>query len=254
MTWWARGRGFFEGPPRALYRRTGARYFRAWAVGIVLNGVAVSGFGVVVLVLYVDLSAGEVALFAASLVLGYAVEGALAGCYFLRSAEPARAWLAGNRAEDAAAAGWVAAVRLPLMLVRRPSLYAIGAVGVAAADILVARLLDLPTYRALLLFPMSFLLYISCGVLRYLGLELSMRPVLAHMGAKLPELSLPRLARVTLHQRLLVTVPMVTWGTALIVGGLVTPNTRNLDKIGLASVVAFVVTAVVSMWLSLVLA
>jgi class 3 adenylate cyclase len=81
-----------------------------------------------------------------------------------------------------------------------------------------------------------------------------MRPVLGDIGEKLPELSVPRVARVTLHQRLLVTVPMVTWGTALIVGGLVTPNTRNLDTVWLASVVAFGVTAAVSMWLSLVLA
>src|SRR5438270_471528 len=141
-----------------------------------------------------------------------------------------------------------------LLVVRRPSLSVIGAVGAAAADVLVAGLLDLPTYRAVLLFPMSYLLYISCGVLRYVALELSMRPVLRHIGEKLPELSLPRVARVTLHQRLLVTVPMVTWGTALIVGGLVTPNTRNLDTVGLASGVAFGVTAAVSMWLSLVLA
>src|SRR5436305_2863482 len=107
MTWWARGRGFFEGPPRALYRRTGARYFGACALGIVLNGVFVSGFGVVMLVLYVDLSLGEVALFAACLAVGYAVEGAVAARYFLRSAEPARAWLAGDRADEGAAAAWV---------------------------------------------------------------------------------------------------------------------------------------------------
>jgi class 3 adenylate cyclase len=81
-----------------------------------------------------------------------------------------------------------------------------------------------------------------------------MRPALRHIGERLPELSVPRSVRVTLHQRLLVTVPMVTWGTALIVGGLVTPNTRNLDTAGLASGVAFGVTAAVSMWLSLVLA
>jgi adenylate cyclase len=59
---------------------------------------------------------------------------------------------------------------------------------------------------------------------------------------------------VSLHERLLATVPMVTWGTALMVGGLVTPNTRNLDTIGLASVVAVAVTGAVSIWLSLVLA
>jgi class 3 adenylate cyclase len=133
-------------------------------------------------------------------------------------------------------------------------LYGAGALGAAAADVLLARLLDLPAYRAAWLFPMSYLLYISCGVLRYLGVELSMRPVLADVAGQLPELSVPGVARVTLHQRLLATVPMVTWGTALIVGGLVTPNTRDLDTVGLASVVAFGVTAAVSIWLSLVLA
>jgi class 3 adenylate cyclase len=129
-----------------------------------------------------------------------------------------------------------------------------GALAAAAADVLVARLLNLPTYHAALLFPMSYLLYISCGVLRYVGLELCMRPVLKQIGERVTELSLPRVARVSLHQRLLATVPMVTWGTALIVGGLVTPNTRNLDTVGLASAVAFGVTGAVSIWLSLVLA
>jgi class 3 adenylate cyclase len=140
------------------------------------------------------------------------------------------------------------------MLVRRPVLYAVGAIGAAGSDVLVTRLLGLPMYQAALLFPMSYLLYISCGVLRYVGLELCMRPVLGRIAEKLPELSVPRSARVTLHQRLLTTVPMVTWGTALIVGGLVTANTRKLGTIGLATGVAFGVTAAVSMWLSLVLA
>jgi class 3 adenylate cyclase len=47
---------------------------------------------------------------------------------------------------------------------------------------------------------------------------------------------------------------MVTWGTALIVGGLLTPNTRDFDRIGLATGVAVGITAAVSIWLSLVLA
>jgi adenylate cyclase len=47
---------------------------------------------------------------------------------------------------------------------------------------------------------------------------------------------------------------MVTWGAALIVAGLLADRTRNLDTIGRASVVAVIVTAAVSLWLSLVLA
>lgn len=71
-------RGVFEGLPRVLYRRTGARYFDACAAGVVVNGVVVSGFGVIALALYVELSAGEPALFAACSAVGFAAEGVLA--------------------------------------------------------------------------------------------------------------------------------------------------------------------------------
>jgi class 3 adenylate cyclase len=254
MTWRSRRRGVFEGLPRVLYRRTGMRYFEACAAGTVVNGVVVSGFGVVALVLYVDLSAGELALFAACSGVGFAVEGAVAAVYLLRVADPARAWLAGERVDGAALTAWSAAARLPLVLLRRRSLYAIGAVGAGAADVLLAAVLKLPVYKAALLFPMSLLLYLSSTVLRYVALELAMRPVLEDIGEGLPGASPPEFARVSLHRRLLATVPMVTWGTALIVAGLLANDTRGFDTIGRASLVAVAVTAAVSLWLSLVLA
>ena len=254
MTWRGRRRGFFEGPPRVVYRRTGARYFDACAAGAVVNGILVSGFGVIALVLYVDLSAGDLALFAACSAVGFAVEGAVAAVYLLRAAEPARAWLARERAQDAAPQAWSAAAGLPLAVLRRPSLYAIGAVGAGAADVLLAELLELPAYEALLLFPGSYLLYLSSTVLRYVALELGMRPLLEDIGRGLPGASPPAFAQVSLHRRLLATVPMVTWGTALIVAGVLTDDTRDLDTIGLASIVAVGVTAAVSTWLSFVLA
>jgi class 3 adenylate cyclase len=254
MTWRGRRRGVFEGPPRVLYRRTGMRYLDACAAGVVANGVAVSGFGVVALALYVDLTAGELALFAACSAVGFAVEGVLAAVYLLRAAEPVQAWLAGERTEDAVRQAWSAAAALPLVLLRRPSLYATGAVGAAAADLLLAALLELPAYEAALVFPASYLLYLSSTVLRYVALELGMRPLLEDIGERLPGASPPDFARVSLHRRLLATVPMVTWGTALIVAGLLTDDTLDLDTIGLASIVAVGVTAAVSTWLSFVLA
>jgi class 3 adenylate cyclase len=246
--------GLFEGPPRVLYRRTGARYFDAAAAAMVLNGVVVAGFGVVTLALYVDLSAGELAVFAACSAAGYVVEGVVAGAYLRRLAEPARAWLAGARDEESALRAWAAGARLPLELLRRPSLYAIGALGAAAADLVIAALLDLPAREAAFLFPVSFLLYVSSIDLRYIGLELAMRPALEDIGRNLRVVSPPDSARVALHPRLLVTVPMVTWGASVLVAGLVTENSRDLDTIGLAGVIAFGVTAAISMWLSFVLA
>jgi class 3 adenylate cyclase len=239
--------------PRALFRRARARYFDVCVAGVATNGIVVSGFGLVVLVLYLNLSAGELAGYAVSAAAAFAVEGALAAVYMLRAGEPARTWLTGEGTEEAARRAWSAAARLPVLLLRRWSLYAIGAVGAAAADVLLAVLLDLPVYQAALLFPMSYLLYLSSVVLRYIALELAMRPVLEDIGKSLPESALPDDARISLHRRLLVTVPMVTWGAALMVAGFLTRTTRDFDKIGLASGVALGVTAGFSVWLSVVL-
>ena len=245
MTWRRRRRGLFEGPPRVLFRRTGARYFDAAAVAMVLNGVVVAGFGVITVALYVD---ADLAGFAVCSLAAYVVEGLVAGVYIRRIAEPARAWLEGDRTAQA----WSAAASLPLELVRRPSLYAIGAAGAAAAALVLAAELGLPAREAAYLFPTTFLLYLSSAVLRYIALELTMRPVLETVAP--PDASPPSSARLSLHRRLLVTVPMVSWGTAILVAGLLTANERSLDTIGLAGIVAFGVTAAVSIWLSFVLA
>src|SRR2546423_6798319 len=130
MTWRGRRRGVFEAVPRVIYgRRGGVRYLDAWPAAIVLNGVVVSGFSVVTLVLYVEVSVGELALLAVSSAAGYVIEGLVAGVYLRRAAVPVRAWLAGERGDDATLQAWSAAARLPLALLRYPSLYAIGAVG-----------------------------------------------------------------------------------------------------------------------------
>jgi adenylate cyclase len=254
MTWRRRRRGVFEGLPRVLYRRTGARYVDALAVASVVNGVVVAGFGLVALALYVDVRGGELALFAACSAACYVVEGAAAAVYLRRAAAPVRAWLAGDDRNEVTRQAWAAAAQLPLALLRRRSLYAIGAVGAALADLVLAALLDLPAYQAALLFPASYLIYLSSAVLRYVGLELAIRPVLEDTGESLPRQSPPDFARVSLHRRLLATVPMVTWGTALIVAGLLTENSRDFVTIGVASAVAIAVTAAFSVWLSLVLA
>jgi adenylate cyclase len=234
-----RRHGVFEGLPRVLYQRTGPRYVDACAVAAAVNGVVVAGFGVVTVALYVDLGAGELAVFAASWAAFFLVEGILAAFYV-------------RRAGDLALRAWPAAARLPLELLRRKSLYAIGAVGAAGAGLVLAALLGLPASEAVvLLLPMSGLLYLCSVVLRYLALELSMRPVLRAVGGSQSPASFPN---VSLHRRLLATVPMVCWGAGLVVAGLATENTRDLDTIALASVAAIGVTAALSIWLSLVLA
>src|SRR3954452_11935969 len=182
MAWRGRRRGFFEGPPRVLYRRAGRRYIDGAAAAIVLNGIAVALFGLVVVALYVDVRAGEIAGFAAVSAAGYVVENVIASVYLRRVGAPIR--------DGASLQAWSAAARLPLALVRSPSLYVIGAGGAAASALVLAALLDRPAGEAALLFPVLFLLYISSAVMRYIGLELAMRPLLEDLGGRLPEASL----------------------------------------------------------------
>jgi adenylate cyclase len=254
MTERGRRHGVFEAIPRAYYRRTGARYFDVCAAGIVLNGVIVAGWGVVTLALYVDARAGELALFGVCSVAGYVIEGLVAGIYLRRAAAPVQAWVAGQRHGHHPLEVWSAAAALPLVLLRRPSLYALGALGAVASALVLAALLERPAYEAALLLPVSYMLYLYSAVLRYIALELGMRPVLEAVGKGLPEASPVGSARVSLHRRLLATVPMVTWGSGILVAGLVTENTRELDTIALAGVVALAVSAAISTWLSFVLA
>jgi class 3 adenylate cyclase len=225
-------------------RRLGGRYVDACAAVVVLNGVIVAGFGLVTLALYLDLGASEVLAYAAASVAGYVVEGLLAAVYLRRS-------LTGERDPVQA---WSETARAPLALVRRPSLYAVGALGVVAADVVLAAQLDLPAGDAALLFPVTFLIYVSSVILRYLGLELAMRPLLEKIGERLDGAAPLDAARVSLHRRLLVSVPMVTWGAAVVVTGLLTGDARDFDTIAEAGIVAFAVTAALSMWLGLVLA
>jgi class 3 adenylate cyclase len=138
--------------------------------------------------------------------------------------------------------------------VRRPALYVVGAVGALAADLLLAGRLGLRAKEAALVFPVTYLLYISAVVLRYLGLELGTRPLLEAIGQSLGGAVPIDVVGVSLHRRLLVTVPMVTWGTAVLVGGLLTANTRDFHMIGRAGLISLGVTGAVSTWLSFVLA
>jgi len=251
--WATRRRGIFERLPRAGYHRAPTRYLDLCAAGIVFHGVAVTGFGLFMLTLYVRLTTAEAVLYGLCVLAGYVIEGAVAAIQLRRAAVPVRIWLLGSDGPDAAYQAWSAAARLPAELLRRRLLYLLGAVGAVGADLLLAALLGLPASDAALLFPLSCLLYLSSVVLRYLGIELAMRPVLEAVGEALPAPP-PHAAEVSLHRRLVAAVPTVTWATGFIVAGLLTTRSRRLDHIGQASVVALAVAVAVSVWLSLVLA
>src|SRR4051812_23988798 len=132
MAWRGRRRGVFEGPLRVLYRRAGERYIDGAAAAILVNGVAVGLFGLIVVALSVDVHPGELAVFAAVSAGGYLVDNATASVSLRRIGAPTRG--------GASLEAWWGAARLPLVLVRSPSLYVVGAGGAAASALVLAAL------------------------------------------------------------------------------------------------------------------
>ncbi|MCW2544693.1 MAG: adenylate/guanylate cyclase protein, partial [Frankiales bacterium] len=245
--------GIFEGLPRVPYRFAPGRYFGLVTAGILLHGLAVTAFGLLMLSLYLDLHGSELAVYAAALAGGYLLEGLLAAVHIGRALAPTRAWLRGPKPAAAAQQAWISAARVPAAILTRVDLLVVGAVVALLTDLLLAHLLDLPAKDSLLLLPLAYVLYLSSGVLRYIGLELGMRPVLEEIGLVLTTPSLAD-AGSSLHRRLVAGVPTVTWGSGVIVAGLMTDDSRSLGTVGQASLVALGVAAAVSVWLSLVLA
>ena len=229
MTWRGRRRGSSRG------RRASSTVARARATSmstrraIVLNGVVVAGFGVVVTALYVDVSAGELALFAACSAAGYVVESLVAG----HLPAPRRRAGPGLARRASAATGVTARmvggrVAARWRSLRRPSLYAIGAIGCGGAGLVLAALLDLPAERrGAAASRCRYLLYVSSvdpalHRARAGDAAACSRRSASACGSRRRRTS----ARVSLHRRLLVTVPMVTWGAGVIVAGLVTDGRR----------------------------
>ncbi len=116
-------------------------------------------------------------------------------------------------------------------------------------------LLDLPTDEAALLFPVSYLVYLSSIVLRYIALDLAVRP-----DARGRRRDSAR--SVTTRFRAGLSSPAAAHDGAdgdlgrprSIVAGLLTDDARDFDTFGLTGAIAAVVTAAFTIWLSLVLA
>lgn len=227
--------GIFEGLPRAAHRWAADRYVDLCVAGVLGHGIAVAAFGVMIVSLYVDLTWHEALLYGGATAAGYLVEGAVAAVHLRR---------------QLSSLTWERAARLPAVLIRKPDLYLLGLVAAVLTDLLLAHLLDLSATESLRLLALAYPLYLSSVTLRYVGLELGMRPVLDALDQDVPDLA----EGSSLHRRLVAAIPTVTWGSGVIVAGILTDDSRRLGTIGGASLVAIGVAAGVSIWLSLVLA
>ena len=227
--------GLAEAMSRAIYRRAGDREIDALALLVGIMGLSVGVSGALTTALYVEMSAGDLAVLCLLGLGFYGVDGLLAWRAMRRLATPL----------DGAAA-----LALPTRLLRRWELYAVAAVAAASFDVAMSELVGVDRIWALLVLPGSFGVYIAWAMARALVLELALRPVLEDLGGAPPDAA----PHIGLRWRLLAVLPAINWGTGVVVAGLLTDERGDLETLAIAVGVAAAVTLTISIWMTLLLA
>jgi adenylate cyclase len=235
---------------RSLYRRLGPRYPRLVLLGMLPMAYLTGLLAVAGTALYVDVSIWEFArLLIAAWLLIWTVDVIVEGRLIVRLTKPIISWLGGAQSESETSEAWNAAAGLPLAFLRQPLLYALVVPGLALWDVYAVTTLDLPAYSAAIFFPGSAIVYLYWVVVRFLAIELALRPVLEDIAASLPDRAEVAPLRVPLRLRLLASLPAVNLITGITVGGFSADQTADLGNFALALLGSAVAAILVSSWL-----
>lgn len=239
-------------PFQTLHRRTGARYPLVAVAVQVGQAHLVVFVAVVFLRLYVPLDTADWWLLVAITQVAVELENGALLASARRALRPARPWLRGtDRGPEAAAAAWRALTGLP---VRLASGWVVlrAVAGMIGSSVIVVALVGDPWWPAL---PATLagtgvvIVYVS--LLRYLVLEISMRPVLREISDDLADVTeLPR-TTISLRTRLFIALPAINVITGVLVAGL--SGADGLTGLGIAVLGALAVSLSAASILSLLL-
>lgn len=237
------------GALRSIYARLGKRYPRRVLLAGLPTGPLTGLLATAGTALYVDMSAVEfVRLVLASWILLWASEIVLDARLVDRAVRPIEEWLE-SRDPARAVAAWQAATGLPLRFLRSSRLYLVAAPGIVIWGLYAVWELDVPTASAPIFFVASALVYAYWIALRFLAMELALRPLVEDVSASLPSDPVGEAGRVPLRWRLIASVTAVTVITGVAVGGFSADRSEDLSALGLALLGSAVAGALVSSWL-----
>ena len=200
--------------------------------------------------LYVNMSAGDcLSLVVAAWLLIWTTDVVFEARLILRLTPPITQWVGGERGESETVSAWRAAVGMPYAFLRQPGMYLAVFFGIVLWDLFAVWQLDLPGYSAAIFLPGSLIVYVYWVLVRFLAIELTLRPVLEDIAAALPVDTPVDRVRIPLQTRLLVALPVVSLITGIAVGGFSADDSADLGNFGLALLGATVATALVASWL-----
>ena len=232
------------------YQRLGPRYPRI-ALLVALSGAGATGvIATAGTALYIDMSAAEIVrLSLASWLLVWAPEFVIAGRLCLRAANQLAAWVRGSRDAAETAKAWQAATNLPISLVRDVKPYLAVVPGIVLWGLYARDQLDLPGYSVFVFIAASTLVYLYWVAVRFLGVEMHLRPLVDDIGRQLPQEFELQPVRINLRWRLLASLVAVILITGIAVGGFAAGGGADIRALGFSLLGSAIAAAVVSSWL-----
>ncbi|WP_372789434.1 adenylate/guanylate cyclase domain-containing protein [Paraconexibacter sp.] len=241
-------------PLRFAFRKLGRRYPRvAIALQFQVAHLIVLG-GTSLLLLYVDMSAAEFGRIVAVTQALTLMDNLLGVRGAWRLVRPADAWLRGDRSAAAAVTAFRALGSMPVAYLRQRGPLTVLATILPAGAYITWELDQrwFPDFPAIVAAALIVLLY---GVLlRFLALELMMRPVLERLSDDLPRNASLGSVTVPLQRRLLLVLPAINVITGVVVSGLSSPDQEGLAALGFGVLLAVGVAFTLSFELSVLLA
>jgi adenylate cyclase len=233
-----------------LYRKLGRRY-PAVFIAVDLATAFVVGTGAVALFsFYYSVSRGDfVKILAITLGLT-AVAIAVVLFRVLKHLRPLEAWIGGARSPDQTAKAWHLAVNMPMLLIRRNSLFPI-----LVALVSVVASIAVLGLSWLAFFPITVAALLSvgyAGIVHYLALELAMRPILFDINSALDRPVRIDRPVVPLRVKLLGSLPLINVITGVVVAAL-TSDGGGTDALGINVLIALFVSFTVSFELTVLL-
>ena len=227
--------------PRALrwgYGKLGARYPRFVVAAQLQLAALVFVGGLAFLRLYVPYTWAEFVRLLLAGAVFLAAENVFAYRLATRLLSPAEAWLRGARDPEQTVAAWRALVDLPTEFLRRWKLWPV--LGTATPwSAYTTWELGLPWYEGAILVGGCLVVLIYGTLLRFLAMELTMRPVLEDVARTIPDRTpLPR-AGLLLKWKLLLLLPLINVITGVVVAGLSDSGAQGLTDFGVDVLVAF---------------
>jgi class 3 adenylate cyclase len=216
----------------AGYARYGVEFIRrSLVLGQFLGGLSVAIGGPLLTGFFVPLTLSALWVLVPSAALVFFTDSVFAMVATKSRLRAAKGWMV-DRDESGAADAWRAIAEIPFAPLRRGSVY--GAVGglIAGWGVVVTELLGLPWRASLLLIPGGMLFWCYWMAVRFFATEQLVRPLLVDISLSYPAAAHSHAVRLTLAQRLLFTVPLITVMAGAVVAGVVGDHTLRSAAIG----------------------